>query len=133
MDFYVLLIRIVHILGGAVWFGSAFVLTRLVAPAGTLAAWRASRDAPADNAPGFPQAARGVDTHLLLRKRLEAAGIEPETEAGRVDFHSLRVTFITALARGDVHPKKAQELARHSSINLTMQVYTKPCGLTVVK
>jgi len=37
MDFYVLLLRIVHILGGAFWFGSAFVLTRFVAPAVTLA------------------------------------------------------------------------------------------------
>lgn len=37
MDFYVLLLRIIHILGGAFWFGSAFALTRFVAPAVTLA------------------------------------------------------------------------------------------------
>ena len=40
------------------------------------------------------------------------------------DFHSLRHTFISNLARSGVHPKMAQTLARHSDINLTMNVYT---------
>jgi integrase len=40
------------------------------------------------------------------------------------DFHSLRHTFITNLARAGVHPKVAQSLARHSSITLTMDHYT---------
>lgn len=45
--------------------------------------------------------------------------------AGRVaDFHALRHGFITGLARGGVHPKDAQSLARHSSITLTMDRYT---------
>jgi len=42
-----------------------------------------------------------------------------------VDFHSLRSTFITNLTRSGVSPKTAQSLARHSDINLTMNVYTK--------
>ena len=42
-----------------------------------------------------------------------------------MDFHALRTSFITALALGGVHPKVAQTLARHSSIELTMQVYTR--------
>lgn len=33
MDYYVLLLRIVHIFGGVFWAGSAFVLVRFVAPA----------------------------------------------------------------------------------------------------
>ena len=46
-------------------------------------------------------------------------------EAGRVfDFHSLRHQFITNLARGRVHVKEAQQLARHSTITLTMDCYT---------
>ncbi len=46
-------------------------------------------------------------------------------DAGRVlDFHAFRHTFITNLARGGVHPKIAQELARHSTITLTMDRYT---------
>ncbi len=45
--------------------------------------------------------------------------------SGRIaDFHALRHTFITNLARAKVHPKNAQTLARHSTINLTMNVYT---------
>lgn len=42
----------------------------------------------------------------------------------RVDLHSLRHTFISNLARAGVHPKTAQKLARHSSIELTMKRYT---------
>jgi integrase len=41
-----------------------------------------------------------------------------------VDFHALRQTFITNLSRAGVSPKMAQSLARHSDINLTMNVYT---------
>jgi len=41
-----------------------------------------------------------------------------------VDFHGLRHAFITNLAKSGVHPKVAQELARHSSVELTMRVYT---------
>ncbi len=45
--------------------------------------------------------------------------------AGRVaDFHALRHTFISNLARAGVHPKNAQALARHSTITLTMDHYT---------
>ncbi len=40
------------------------------------------------------------------------------------DFHALRKTFITNLARVGVSPKTAQILARHSDINLTMNTYT---------
>src|SRR5262245_42633832 len=42
-----------------------------------------------------------------------------------IDFHALRMTFITNLTRSGVSPKTAQTLARHSDINLTMGVYTK--------
>ena len=61
----------------------------------------------------------------MLRADLTAAGIEYEDSAGRVaDFHSLRTTFITGLSLGGVHPRTAQALARHSSIELTMGAYT---------
>lgn len=40
------------------------------------------------------------------------------------DFHANRHTFISNLAKADVHPKMAQTLARHSTINLTMNTYT---------
>jgi hypothetical protein len=51
--------------------------------------------------------------------------LAPTDAAGRVaDFHALRHTFITNLARGGVHPKVAQQLARHSTITLTMDRYS---------
>jgi integrase len=46
-------------------------------------------------------------------------------ENGRVfDFHALRHQFISALAQAGVHPKTAQELARHSTITLTLDCYS---------
>lgn len=61
----------------------------------------------------------------FIKRDLKRAGIEYRDAAGRVaDFHSLRHTFITSLAKRGVHPAKAQRLARHSTIALTMNVYT---------
>ena len=61
----------------------------------------------------------------MLRVDLDRASIPYEDEEGRVrDFHSLRHSFITALARAGVLPAKAKELARHSTIVLTMDHYT---------
>jgi|GEM_PF-1138777 len=48
-----------------------------------------------------------------------------DDDSGRVvDFHCLRLTFVTGLFRAGVHPRVAQALARHSKIDLTMGVYT---------
>jgi len=47
-----------------------------------------------------------------------------DSESRFADFHANRHTFITNLARVNVHPKLAQALARHSTINLTMNTYT---------
>jgi len=61
----------------------------------------------------------------MLRDDLDAAGLAYQDEAGRVfDFHALRHQFISNLAAAGVHPKVAQQLARHSSITLTMDRYT---------
>jgi integrase len=62
---------------------------------------------------------------VMLRSDLEAAGIVYQDDEGRFfDFHSLRHTFGTNLAKAGVSPKLAQELMRHSDINLTMNIYT---------
>ena len=62
----------------------------------------------------------------MLRTDLSDVGIEYRDGAGRVlDFHAFRHTFITNLARGGVfYPKVAQQLARHSTITLTMDRYS---------
>jgi integrase len=61
---------------------------------------------------------------ITLRRDLKRAGIAYADESGRVvDFHALRHTFVSSLARAGVHPAKAKELARHSTITLTMDVY----------
>jgi len=58
-------------------------------------------------------------------RRSESTLLCPVDDAGRVaDFHSLRHTFISNLAAGRVHPKIAQQLARHSTITLTMDRYS---------
>ena len=59
------------------------------------------------------------------REREDSTFLAYEDAAGNVaDFHALRHAFITALADAGVHPKQAQELARHSTITLTMDHYT---------
>ncbi|MCA8916603.1 MAG: tyrosine-type recombinase/integrase [Planctomycetes bacterium] len=63
-------------------------------------------------------------TAEMIRADLTAAGVEYETEEGFADFHALRHTFITNLARAGVMPHQAKRLARHSSITLTMDYYT---------
>jgi integrase len=61
----------------------------------------------------------------MFRRDVEAAGLAYRDEDGLVaDFHALRHTFISNLARGGVHPKVAQSLARHSTITLTMDRYS---------
>ena len=61
----------------------------------------------------------------IIRIDLKAAGIPYTDESGNVfDFHALRHQFISNLAAAGVHPKTAQELARHSDIKLTMNRYT---------
>jgi len=74
-------------------------------------------------APAFPMwRDKGA---MMLREDLAAAGILYQDESGCfADFHSLRHSYISNLARSGVHPKVAQSLARHSTITLTMDRYT---------
>ena len=59
------------------------------------------------------------------RRREKSDFLLYRNTAGRyADFHATRHTFISNLSRCGVRPKLAQTLARHSDINLTMQVYS---------
>jgi len=85
---------------------------------------------------GLPPGTRlfDVPTGLLriLNLDLEAAGIPKKDSRGRtVDIHALRHTFGTMLSAAGVAPRTAQEAMRHSSIDLTMNVYTDPALLDV--
>ena len=60
----------------------------------------------------------------MIRKDLTDAKITIDKDRGTVGFHSLRHSFGSMLAASGVHPKTAQQLMRHSDINLTMSRYT---------
>jgi integrase len=60
-------------------------------------------------------------TAEMLRIDLASAGIAHRTEAGVIDFHALRHSYITLLGQAGIDPKTLQELARHSTITLTMR------------
>ncbi len=63
---------------------------------------------------------------------LAAASIDKRDERGyTVDVHALRHTFGSLLSAGGVAPRTAQAAMRHSSIDLTMNVYTDPRVLDV--
>lgn len=59
------------------------------------------------------------------KRRKESDFLTYQDENGMyADFHANRHTFISNLAKSGVSPKVAQTLARHSDINLTMNVYS---------
>ena len=68
-----------------------------------------------------------VPTHTarMLDIDLEKANIPKLTDEGKIDFHALRTTFVTLTIESGATPVEAQSLARHSTINLTMNTYAR--------
>ncbi len=68
-----------------------------------------------------------IPSHLTRRMDydLKKAGIPKWTPEGKIDFHACRVAYITFIIEEGANVKEAQELARHSTPNLTMNVYGK--------
>ena len=68
-----------------------------------------------------------TQTAEMIRADLKRAGIpyrDPET--GEVfDFHGLRYQCAANLARGGAHPSVMQSRMRHSSVELTMNIYAR--------
>jgi integrase len=63
-------------------------------------------------------------THEVVAKDLERAGIPRQTPLGKVDFHALRVAFVNLVFEvGEASGKEAQHLARHSTPTLTFNTY----------
>jgi site-specific recombinase XerD len=55
-----------------------------------------------------------------VRKQSDTADADHHT----LDFHCLRVSFVSGLVAANVHPRVAQALARHAKIETTMGAYT---------
>ncbi len=66
----------------------------------------------------------GTKGFKMIKADLAKVDIPYETDEGKADFHALRHTFCTLLARNGVLPQVTQRLMRHSDINLTMKSYT---------
>jgi len=62
-------------------------------------------------------AARDLDEDLVR------ADIDKETPEGKLDFHALRVAYTTLVLESGASPKEAMELVRHSTPDLTLNVY----------
>jgi len=68
---------------------------------------------------------RVMPTMKRFKADLTAAGIEFINAKGyRADFHSLRHTLATNLARAGTAPRVAMEIMRHSDMRLTAKTYT---------
>jgi len=69
--------------------------------------------------------AEAEDNPKEQRRRKKCDFLKYIDSQGRyADFHSNRHTFITNLSLAGVSPRDAQELARHSDVRLTMNLYT---------
>ncbi len=75
------------------------------------------KDVPPLRVPSHP--ARSLDMDL------KEAGIPKWTDEGKVDFHSLRNAFTTLVIDSGANVKEAQSLLRHSTPELTMNVYAR--------
>lgn len=89
-----------------------------------LAAWLAGKPA---GRPVWPGAwARQKFASKWLVADLERAGVPTlDADGRRLNFHSLRRRFVTAVVESGATAKEAQELARHSTAALTLEVYAQ--------
>ena len=58
-----------------------------------------------------------------MESDLKRAGIPKHAFGGKLDFHACRTAFVTFLLEAGAQVKEAQTLARHSTPQLTMNVY----------
>jgi len=58
-----------------------------------------------------------------FNRDLDQAGIKRDGPGGRLFFHGLRYTFINLVIESGANVKEAQDLARHSTLDLAFNVY----------
>ncbi|MGD0092514.1 MAG: tyrosine-type recombinase/integrase [Planctomycetota bacterium] len=66
-------------------------------------------------------------------KDREAAGIPKTTSKGKVDFHSLRTTFLTLVDGAGASPKTTQAAGRHASMETTFKNYVRSSDTELVR
>jgi integrase len=60
-----------------------------------------------------------------MEKDLKSANIPKWTPEGKLDFHACRVAYVTFIFEAGASAKEAQTMARHSTPNLTFNVYAR--------
>jgi integrase len=80
------------------------------------------------NAPSDPLLYVPSHPARVMGRDLGVAGIQKHESSGKLDFQACRVAYINLIIESGVNVKEAQELARHSTPQLTMNVYgrTRP-------
>ncbi len=74
----------------------------------------------------FPNFTRNHRPSEIIKADLERAKLPTVDYAGRkIDFHSLRNSYISFLAETNTPPKLIQHLARHSNTELTFNTYAR--------
>ena len=58
-------------------------------------------------------------------KDLKRAGVEKVTDEGKLDFHACRVAYTTFVVEAGATVKEAQTLLRHSTPQITMDIYAR--------
>ncbi|HEY3319902.1 MAG TPA: site-specific integrase [Planctomycetota bacterium] len=81
--------------------------------------------ATAGSDPAKPLLKVPKDTAGMICRDLIAAGIQRMTTEGKVDFHALRTAYTTFVFEVGASVKEAQTLARHSTPDLTLNVYAR--------
>ena len=66
-----------------------------------------------------------MQTAKMLYRDLERAGVPRVTSEGILDFHALRVAYVTLVFEVGASVKEAQTSARHSTPDLTANVYAR--------
>jgi integrase len=63
-------------------------------------------------------------TAAMLRSDLKRSKIDYKVDGKVADFHSLRASLATRLAKAGIPPQITMQIMRHSSVDLTLRFYT---------
>jgi len=84
------------------------------------------KDARPKDIPKKPLFSVPIHTARDFRKDLQAAGVADFKHGeGKLDFHALRVAYVTFVLEAGATVKEGQTLARHATPDLTMNVYAR--------